>query len=181
MSTRIFATVGTRQPGTARAVAPFFLLCLFLAGASAASGCVRIDGGAVELSWVLRTSDGRAINDCGCSDPAVSSVRLRLIGQRGAIDGTTPCEGRAQCQFSCARQTGATPFDIPETQPGEMYLISVEALGSDGALLPGVRAPAPVLRGVIRGQPTDVGALLLVAECAGECSGMNGLGVCARP
>jgi hypothetical protein len=178
MSTRIFAAVGTRQPWTAAAVALFLL---FLVGAVLGSACVRIDGGAVELSWVLRTSDGRAINDCGCSDPPVSSVRLRLVGQGGAIDRTTPCDGRAQCQFSCARQTGATPFDIPETQPGEMYLISVAALGADGAPLPGVRTPAPVLRGVIRGQPTDVGALLLVAECTGECSGMNGLGVCARP
>jgi hypothetical protein len=175
MSIRIFATVGTRWPWTVVRVA------LFGALAVPGSSCVRIDGGAVELSWVLRTSDGRAISDCGCSAPPVASVRLKLMGQGGTIDGATPCAGRAQCQFSCARQTGATPFDIPETQPGEMYLISVDTLGPDGAPVPGVRTPAPVLRGVIRGQPTDVGALLLVAECAGECSGMNGLGVCARP
>ncbi|HVR63133.1 MAG TPA: hypothetical protein VMU50_14620 [Polyangia bacterium] len=146
-------------------------------------GCVRIDGGAVEMSWVLRTPEGRAIGDCGCSDPQVATVRLHLtlVNGAGTVPGGTPCEGRAQCQFACQRETGATPFDIPETKPDEMYLISVDTLGPDGTPLAGVRAPAPVLRSVVRGQPTDMGALLLVTECANACSGMNGQGVCERP
>lgn len=154
-----------------------------LAAVAPAAGCVRIDGGAVELSWVLRTPEGRAIGDCGCSADGVTAVRLKLVlmNASGAVPGGTPCDGRAQCQFACQRQTGATPFDIPETKPGEMYLISVDALGAAGQPLTGVGTPAPVLRSVTRGQPTDMGALLLVTECANECSGMNGPGVCARP
>jgi hypothetical protein len=153
------------------------------------AGCVRIDGGAVELSWVLRTPDGRAISDCGCSaersavamPPSVAAVRLKLEGVGGDIQGATPCAGRAQCQFSCARQTGATPFDIPETKSNEMYLISVIALDDQGTELRKVGTPAPVLRSVVRGQPTDMGALLLEADCAPGCSGVNGEGVCKRP
>ena len=147
------------------------------------AGCVRIDGGAVELSWVLRTPDGRAVSDCSCSSPPVASVRLdlKLLTADGTATGATPCEGRAQCQFSCQRATGATPFDIPETKPDEMYVVSIAALAADGTVLPTVGTPAPVLRSVVRGQPTDMGALLLVTACADQCSGVNGQGVCARP
>jgi hypothetical protein len=144
-------------------------------------GCVKIDGGAVEVSWVVRSSDGRAITDCSCSDPAIAAVRLKLVGVGGDIDGTTPCDGRAQCQFPCQRQTGATPFDIRETQPGEMYEISVIAVGADGADLPQVTTPAPILRTVTRGQPTELEAFLLETVCAKECEGMNRSGVCTRP
>ena len=183
MSIRNLAAIGNRGfTVTAAVLATAALVC-------GATGCVRIEGGAVELSWVLRTPDGRAISDCGCSaersavamPPSVAAVRLKLEGVGGDIQGATPCAGRAQCQFSCARQTGATPFDIPETKSNEMYLISVVALDTAGNALPNVKTPAPVLRSVTRGQPTDMGALLLVTECGSACSGMNGQGVCKRP
>jgi hypothetical protein len=146
-------------------------------------GCVSIDGGSVEFSWVLRTADGRAIGDCGCSNPPVASVRLnlRLVSAAGTDEGAMPCAGRTQCQFSCQRQTGATPFDIPETKPDQLYLVSIDALAADGSALPTIKTPPPVARSVVRGQPTDMGALLLVTECADACSGVNGQGVCARP
>src|SRR5437016_2283904 len=89
-------------------------------------GCVRIDGGAVEVSWVVRSTDGRAITDCSCADPPIAKVRINLLGVNGDIDGTQPCEApanRAACEFPCQRQTGATPFNI---KPGHV--------GSDGQL-----------------------------------------------
>jgi hypothetical protein len=145
-------------------------------------GCVRIDGGAVEVSWVVRSSDGRAITDCSCSDPPIAAVRLNLVGVGpGDFNGSMPCAGRVECQFPCQRQTGATPFDIKETQPGEMYEISVIAVGADGGDLPQVITPAPILRSVVRGQPTELEAFLLETQCAGQCEGMNRSGVCTRP
>lgn len=144
------------------------------------AGCVGIDGGAVEISWVVRDADGRAITDCGCSDPPIARVKLKLVGQGGDIRGTTPCEGRAQCEFPCQRQTGSTPFDIKETQPNETYAISVAAVNQEGVELPQIITPAPILRTVVRGQPTEVEAFLLVAQCSGECE-MNSSGVCTRP
>src|SRR5687768_16517711 len=88
----------------------------------AVSSCVDINGGAIEASWVLRTSDGRAISDCTCADPAIASVRfvaLRVVGD-GSV-GDDACATHPGCVFSCHSQRGATPFDIP---PGR-YAISL--------------------------------------------------------
>jgi hypothetical protein len=156
------------------------LLMLGLVVGFCLGSCVQIDGGAVEVSWVIH-ANGRAITDCGCSFPEIASVRLDLVGHGGAIEGTTPCAGRARCEFACQRQTGATPFDIPETHGDEMYGIRLVAVGLDGNDLPTVTTPAPILRTVVRGQPTEVEALVLEAGCALTCEGMNNSGVCARP
>ena len=152
---------------------------LVLADAGAALSCVSIDGGAVEASWVVRSDDGRAITDCACSDPLIASVRLTLVGFSEAVKGTTPCDARAACQFSCQRHTGATPFDIP---PGS-YLMSLTPLAADGQDLSAtahVLTPAPVLREVVRGQPTQLDALAIVAGCARSCDA-NKTGVCSSP
>jgi hypothetical protein len=162
------------------------LCCLVVPCGVAGAGCVRIDGGAVEISWVVRSSDGRAITDCTCSAPRIAFVRLNLTGVGGDIDGTTPCAGKPECQFPCHRQTGSTPFEVQEGTPSAdvtqpQYEISVTALDDAGAELPDVETPAPILRTVVRGRPTEVDAFLLVAQCADECSGMNSSGVCTRP
>jgi hypothetical protein len=56
----------------------------------------------------------------------------------------------------------------------------VVAVGTDDRELPEVMMPAPILREVVRGQPTEVESMQLVADCAAECL-MNSSGVCARP
>jgi hypothetical protein len=145
-----------------------------------AGSCVQINGGAVEVSWVVH-ANGRAITDCSCADPAIASVRIDIVGHGGTIDKTTPCAGNPQCVFPCQRQTGATQFNIPETHGDELYAISVVAVDKDGADLPMVQTPAPILRTVVNGQPTEVDAFLLEAGCATECEAMNKFGVCARP
>jgi hypothetical protein len=155
------------------------LTAVLLTLAFVASACVEIDGGAVEVSWVIRSPTGGGITDCSCADPAITTVRLVLRGVGGSIDGVTPCAGRAQCDFPCQRQTGATLFDIRETQGAERYEVSVVAVANDVELLQ-VTRPAPILREVVRAQPTEVESFQLVAECAAEC-GMNSSGVCARP
>ena len=142
--------------------------------------CVEINGGAVEVSWVIRSRAGSAITDCGCASPSIATVRLRLVRVGGALAGATPCANQAQCDFPCPRQTGSTPFNIPETQGTEKYEVSVVAVGADGSTLPEVLTPAPILREVVRGQPTEVESMQLVANCATECL-MNSSGVCARP
>lgn len=164
-----------------RPAIPFlFLACLL-------TTCVEINGGAVEISWVIRSDDGRAITDCGCADPAIAKVRLVLVGRAqgepgSAIEGATPCAGQAQCDFACARQTGSTAFNIQETHGKERYAVSVVAIGTDGAEIPKavVMTPALILREVVRGQPTEVESMQLVAKCAAACQ-MNTSGICARP
>ena len=69
---------------------------LLLSFACLAAACVQIDGGAVEISWVIRSEAGNAITDCGCADPEIAQVRLLLQGVDAAgnpIPGT-----RALCR-----------------------------------------------------------------------------------
>jgi hypothetical protein len=147
--------------------------------------CVKIDGGSVEISWVVIAPDGRGITDCSCANPAIAKVHLKLVLVGGGIDaggidggdGVDACAGQAQCDFPCERQTGSTPFDIKPTQNGQSYSVSVVALGADGSELSGVTTPAPILRQVVYGQPTEVEAFTLVAPCADACNGS----VCATP
>jgi hypothetical protein len=153
---------------------------VFLSLICALAACTKIDGGAVEISWVIRSRSGSAITDCGCASPPIAKVRLRLVGVGGAIDGATPCAGQAQCDFPCGRQTGATAFDIQETRGPERYEVSVVALGEDGSELADVMTPAPILREVATGQPTEVASMQLVADCRVECL-MSSSGVCASP
>jgi hypothetical protein len=143
-------------------------------------GCVQISGGSVEVSWAVR-ANGRAITDCTCSEPEIAKVRIKLVGKGGTIDGTMPCAGQAQCEFACQRQTGATPFDIPETHGDEMYAVSVVAVGTNGADVPLLQPPVAILYPVLRGQPTEVEAFELDTSCATACGGMNMSSVCARP
>jgi hypothetical protein len=144
--------------------------------ASLIPACVKINGGAVEISWVVISPSGGGITDCSCADPAIAKVRLVLVGVGGTVEGATPCAGQAQCDFPCQNQTGATQFDIPPTGPGESYNVSVVAVGVDGAEIPQTEimtptTPAPILRQVTNGQPTEVEAFTLVAPCAPACSG----------
>ena len=84
----------------------------------AGAGCVKIDGGAVEISWVVRSTAGAAITDCSCAGTptaTIATVRLVLTGVGEGIKGNMPCAGQAQCDFPCQRQSGSTAFDIPET------------------------------------------------------------------
>jgi len=149
---------------------------------AAATGCVEVKGGAVEIFWAVYARSGAAITDCSCADPPIAMVRLQLVGQNGRVDGNTPCAGQAQCDFPCQRDTGSTAFDIPPTEGNESYQISVVAVDSEGTEIPSdlVTTPAPILRSVVSGQATETEAFQLVAECRAEC-GMNGSGVCARP
>jgi hypothetical protein len=153
-----------------------------LVSATLAAACVRVDGGAVELSWVVQSRAGAAITDCGCADPPIHTVRLVLVGVGGSVAGHRPCDGTAQCDFPCHRQTGSTAFDVRETGNGEAYEISVLTVDESGVEIPSdqVMSPAPILREVVKGQVTETEAFQLVAGCRAEC-GMNGSGVCARP
>jgi hypothetical protein len=140
--------------------------------ASFIPACVPVNGGAFEISWlVVAAGTGGAITNCSCADPAIAKVRLVLVGKGGAIDKTTPCAGKAQCDFPCQNQTGATAFNIPPTGSGESYSVSVIAVGADGSELPQIMTPDPVSLQVVEGQPTETQAFALTAPCAPACSG----------
>jgi len=156
---------------------PTLILLLF-----SALGCVPIDGGAVEASWVVVTHDGRGISDCGCTCPSIATIRLKLEPAGGGAD---PCAGRSACQFSCNLQSGATRFDIP---PGAyaISLVPVDAEGNDitsgeaGACTAGP-GTNPVVRDVVKGKVTGLDAMIVLADCAPECGGSDNTKVCKKP
>jgi hypothetical protein len=153
----------------------------FFALLFSALGCVSIDGGAVEASWVVVSHDGRRIASCGCTCPPVAMIRFQLLPTAGGAD---PCAGRASCQFSCDLQSGATRFDIP---PGT-YAISLVPVGPDGTDITNGEAGAcqagpgtdPEIREVVSGRVTGLDARVVLADCAPECGGANNTRVCTR-
>jgi hypothetical protein len=147
-------------------------------------GCVQIDGGAIEASWVLRTFDGRAVgDDCGCSRPLISRIRFRAlpVDADGNTNGPDVCAAGG-CDFTCASQRGATPFFVPEGR----YAISLAPLGGDGKELAlgdqvgFVRVQAPILRDVVYGKPTGLEAFAIEVGCLPECDGGKVTRACER-
>lgn len=146
-----------------------------------ALGCKQVDGGAVEASWVLVTSDGRGVADCACTCPAIAKVRMELLPKDGGGDA---CAGRAACQFSCGQRTGATQFDIP---PGT-YQIRLVPVGPEGTDVTsgeagGCRAEGRAftkLHEVVTGRVTQLDALQLVVGCAADCGGDDSTRVCRK-
>jgi hypothetical protein len=147
------------------------LRILVVAAASAGLSCVPIDGGAVEAAWMVRSADGTPAT-CACADPPIVRVQLSLVGVSAAVKDTHPCQDRGVCQFSCPVNRGATPFDIP---PGS-YLMSLVATDAAGIDLGGggrITPPAPVLRDVVRGQPTQLDVAAIVTACSGCVANKN--------
>lgn len=151
-----------------------------------ASGCVPIDGGAVEASWVVTTHDGRGIADCACTCPPIAKIRLQLIPvvDGSLTGGSDPCAGRTACAFSCNLQSGATRFDIPTGK----YAISLVPVGADGNDITNgevgtcsAGSPvAPIVRDVNKGRVTQLDAILMESECATDCGGSDNRKVCTK-
>jgi hypothetical protein len=158
-------------------------LVLVIAAPVVAGACVEVDGGAIEASWVLRTFDGRAVSGCGCASPQIA--RVRFVARRAGDDqtvGEDVCAGEPGCEFPCRSQRGATPFFVPTGR----YAISFAPLDAAGAPLGagapgagGVRVPAPILREVIHGRPTQLDAVAIETGCAQACNGDLSNKVCA--
>lgn len=154
--------------------------------ALAATGCVSIDGGAVEASWDVHAPDGRGIADCSCTCPGVATVRFSVVPEAGGAD---LCAGRAACQFPCQAKHGATPFDIPAGD----YELSLVPVGADGRDLTGAVSQAgggtcsahsgvnPIARTIGKGQLTQLNAVLIEADCAPVCGGSDSTKVCTQP
>ena len=181
----------TRLVSATIVVRPARLITLVLMAATfvPAPGCVEVDGGAIEASWVLRTFDGRAISGCDCANPEIARVRLvvhsALPDPASGSESLGPdvCAGLPGCEFSCRSQRGATPFFLPTGR----YAISVLPLGSQGEALvgapsgmAGVRVPAPILRDVEFGRPTQLDAVAIESGCAQICNGDQSNKVCSR-
>lgn len=120
-------------------------LCLFV------HGCTSVDGGAVELSWKLRSASGSLTDFLECSNvPTLEAIQLDWEVGSDAKTARWPCElGHA-----------VTGFDLPQGQA----LLSVKPVCTTGNVAASGTfvAPAPELRQVIVGNTISLGAVELV-------------------
>src|SRR5262249_28716806 len=117
-----------------------------------ASGCVAVNGGAVELEWTVRTEDAQPTD---CQTEGIATVALCYEDCDNQASGE--CAGATQCPFAtfaCTRGHGATDFSIP---PGRKAFYITAACGDGRAA--GVRVPEPVVRDITDGNVTQLNAL----------------------
>ncbi len=122
--------------------------------AGGTSGCVQIDGGAVELSWAVRNFEG---NPLECATAKIDTVRLcwRSVDVTGAL----ACASDAQASFVCDQEQGASAFEVPT---GDQSLW-VEIDCTTGAADPSTYdVPAPIVRTVSEGNIVTLNSLLIV-------------------
>jgi hypothetical protein len=164
--------VERRTRKTAGVIAVALGVLWMLAGSVA---CVEIDGGAVELAWLLRDFEGEP-NDCQSARIAEIRVCWQPLGGDASLPEQNECValatdgGRVEQfrEFDCGARRGVTRFEIP----GGSTSFFVEPLCQDGALPPGpYQVPPPIVRTVTNGSVVTLNQLLIVAsneQCAEE-------------
>jgi hypothetical protein len=136
--------------------------------AFASPGCIEIDGGAVELSWSLRSFDGDAVDGCGMAD--IQEVRLcwEHLPDGSVSVGGGSCRSGARRTFPCSEYSGITGFQL---DPGATAFW-IEPVCDDGepADAETYQVPPPIVRNVEEGKIVSLNSLLLVVSPpGGEC------------
>ena len=130
---------------------------------AASAGCIEIEGGAVELSWSLRSFDGDRVDQCASA--RIDEVR---VCWEAVADGTSTgiCEGSQS--FPCGEENGVSGFEI---DPGATAFW-IEPICVDGSPAePGsYEVPPPIVRTVEEGNIVTLNSLLIeVAPFASSC------------
>lgn len=144
---------------------PALLVVAALCGLLFSSSCVEVDGGAVELSWTLRTFSGEPIDTC----PAARIDEVRICWESvadGGPGGARTCRRGDYRAFACDDSRGVTGFEIPAGRA----LVWIEPICADGNPPDPdtYEVPAPIARTVETGEVVTLGALLIVADDAGD-------------
>lgn len=147
------------------------LLCL--------CGCLEIEGGAVEVAWVVRDSrqraakcDSESLRLLGLS---IAKIRLRIqpVLQSGEAGDDLCAAGAVRgCEFQCKALGGTTPFSVPvpDGEDSVDYFFSLLPLTGDGSpISPGiVEVPPPMRRTVTVGDLTDLGLWMILVPAKEE-------------
>lgn len=121
------------------------------------TGCVDVDGGAVEFSWSLRTPQGQPTT---CLQSGIDKVRLCWAALPEDSDRAVVCEGART--FECASERGFSRFEIDSGRTAFWIepLCAQDLLPPDPATY---EVPPPLVRRVSSGQVVTLSALLIVA------------------
>jgi hypothetical protein len=130
---------------------------------STGTGCVAIDGGAVEVSWSIRSFEGDAVGTC--LEARIDKIRLCWNPLTDpAPDGAPdePCPPDQRRSFPCDDSSGVTGFDL---DPG-LTAFWIEPVCTDGEPAdPGTyQVPPPIVRTVREGRIISLNSLLLVVN-----------------
>lgn len=123
------------------------------------ASCADVSGGAVELSWLLRPSDGDesiCTDQSCCRTAGVSQIRLSWDVEGSVGSDAWPCDDNR----------AVTKFVVP---PGEAALWVVPECADGPAEPERYEAPAPVVRTVVVGEVVSLNAVVvqvLVGGCA---------------
>lgn len=119
------------------------------------TGCVDVNGGAVELSWTIQDSRGERR---GCDDGPLDVVRLHGLGPEGAT--------WVSDDASCAAHRLASRFQI---EPGR-WTFALETVCASTGQVADVQVPDPIARDIVNGQVAQLNALLIVIKTGrGSC------------
>ena len=145
---------------------------VFMSFGVALAGCVPVDGGAVELSWTVRTSNGEPIRaSSGCTrtlgedgvDDVLGEISLCARACTVILDGQ--CVGDVTCpvrSWPCERLKGATRFEITAGRK-ELW---IEVSCPDGSPANAV-VPEPIVRDIADGEVTQLNAVLITVPADG--------------
>ena len=133
-------------------------MAVIVSVAASVGACVDVNGGAVEVSWTIRTSDGTSSN---CADSHVGSVELCMQACDTLTDGACDDPNPPTCStsWSCEDYRGTTRFDV---SPGRKKLW-IQVICSSGSAA-NVRVPDPTVSLVRFGEVTDLRTQLIVVE-----------------
>jgi len=127
-------------------------------------GCTEATGGAVELSWALRSTRDRGIDDCAGG----TIGRIRLWWEAAGK--------RRYTAFPCRDNHGVTAFDLPV---GRVSLwVTPECSDGNTADPEQFVTPPPIVRDVTIGEAVTLDAVLLVVKLD-DC--MPAACICGRP
>lgn len=124
-------------------------LLVAVIAATTAAACVDVNGGAVELSWSIRSADGQALT---CDSSEIARVRLTAA----SVDETGE---RVFDDWPCDPPHGTTLFNIREGR----YSLTIEPLCADRSIADAT-VPPPIVRDIVEGEVAQLNALLIVVQ-----------------
>jgi hypothetical protein len=137
---------------------------LSLAIALGSAGCVAIDGGAAELSWSLRSFEGKSQS---CAEAGVEGIRL--CWESLDDSSSTGCRPGQFRTFPCTDEAGVTGFEIPVGRT--KFFAEPVCAGGAPAGAGTFQAPPPIVRTVRDGEVVTLDSLLIVVTDQDNCSG----------
>lgn len=117
-------------------------------------GCTEATGGAVELSWALRTTRDVGISDC--VEDRIGRIRLWWESSDSVRFESFPCRDNH----------GVTAFDLP--LPEVALRVTPECIDGSEADPASFMAPPPIVREVEVGETITLDAVLLVLRVDSE-------------